>query len=101
MVILLSIVIGPVQFCSVISLSIALLMGVRMIVSAPENRIKLIMISVVTIVMFYYVRVTLNGMKIECNDGFLVPTVLLTSVFTILWQFWSMAVLGHLSQIYK
>lgn len=85
-VILLSTVIGSLQFCSVLSLSLALLIGVRIIVSAPDNRIKLIMVSIVTIIMFYYVSVTLNGMDMTCNEGWLPPTVLLSSVSAVLWQ---------------
>ena len=87
-VVLLSAVIGAVQFCGVLSLSLLLLMGVRIIVNEPENRIKLIMVSVVTSVMLYYVSVILYGMGVDCSDGWLPFTVLLASIIALLWQFW-------------
>lgn len=87
-VILLATVIGSIQFCGVLSLSLAFLMSVRIMVSAPDNRIKLLMVSAVSIVMFYYVSVTLNGTGMDCNDGFLPSTVLLASMLVVLRRFW-------------
>lgn len=72
-VILLSTVIGSLQLCTVISLSLALLIGIRVIVSASENRIRLLTVSVVTIMIFYYVSVTLNGANMDCDEGFCLP----------------------------
>ncbi|TXD98639.1 adenylate/guanylate cyclase domain-containing protein [Psychrobacter frigidicola] len=89
-VILLSSVIGALQFCAVIALSLALLIGIRIIVSASENRIKLVMVSVVTMAMFYFVSVTLNGANMSCNEGFLPLAIMLASILAVLWQFWNM-----------
>ncbi len=86
--ILLSTVIGSLQLCTVISLSLALLIGVRIIVSTSETRIRLLTVSAVTITIFYYVSVTLNGANMNCDEGFLPPAVLSASIVTILWQFW-------------
>lgn len=88
-VILLATVIGSLQFCSVISLSLAMLIGFRVIMSDSENRVKLLIIAIITAVMFYYVSVTLNGDNLNCDEGYLQPTVLFTSICAILWQFWS------------
>lgn len=87
-VILLSTLIGAMQLCAVISLSLALLIGVRIITSAPNNRLKLLIISAVTVVMFYFVSVTLNGADMRCDEGFLPPTILGASILIMLWQFW-------------
>ncbi|MBP2281271.1 class 3 adenylate cyclase [Psychrobacter sp. PL19] len=87
-VFLLSTVIGSMQFCSVLSLSLVLLLGIRIIVNEPENRVKLITVSVVTSAMFYYVSVILYGTGIECEGGWLPSTVLLASITAFLWQFW-------------
>ncbi len=84
-VMLLSIIIGTMQFCIVLSLSLILLIGLRIIISEAENRLSLIILSVVSIVMFYYVSMTLNGTELNCNEGFLPPTILLASMVTILW----------------
>ncbi|WP_435980342.1 adenylate/guanylate cyclase domain-containing protein [Psychrobacter sp. DM4] len=86
-VFLLSVVIGSVQLCTVISLSLALLVGVRIIVSHPENRIKLATVSIVTILIFYYVSVTLNGAGMDCEGSWLPPMILLASSLVMLFQF--------------
>lgn len=85
-IILLSIVIGSMQFCIVLSLSLAIFIGIRIIVSDPENRSKLITVAVVTVVAFYYVSVTINGASLDC-EGWLPPTVMLASAIVILFQF--------------
>lgn len=87
-VILLATMIGLSQFCSVISLSLAMLIGFRVIVSESEDRLKLVSVAVITSLMFYYVSITLNGKYTNCNEGFLPPTVLFISISTILWQYW-------------
>lgn len=89
-IILLSTVIGSMQFCTVMSLSLALLIGIRIILSAPDNRLKLIIVSAVTSVMFYYVSITLNTDIMDCNEGLLSPAILLASIISIFWQFWGM-----------
>jgi len=89
-VVLLSTVIGSMQFCPVLSLSLALLIGIRIILSDPENRLKLIMVSAVTAIIFYYVSITLNSDVINCNEGLLSPAILLASIISIFWQFWGM-----------
>ncbi|WP_201585152.1 adenylate/guanylate cyclase domain-containing protein [Psychrobacter jeotgali] len=86
-VILLSTVIGAVQFCTIISLSLGLLIGARLIVSAPENRFKLILVSAVSMIVFYYVSVILNGAAIDCDKGFLPTITLSASIVAILWQY--------------
>ncbi len=88
MVVLLATMIGLLQFCSIISLSLGMLIGYRVIVSADEDRIKLITTAIITSFIFYYVSVTLNGSTSDCNEGFLPPAVLFISIITILWQFW-------------
>ncbi|MGP4714499.1 adenylate/guanylate cyclase domain-containing protein [Psychrobacter sp. DM8] len=86
-VILLSVVIGSVQLCTIISLSLALLIGARIIVSQADNQLKLAMVSIVTIVIFYYVSVILNGAGMDCARSWLPPVILLVSIITILFQF--------------
>ncbi len=86
-IILLSVVIGSLQFCIVIALSLGALIVVRVITCHAENRIKLIAVSVVTCTAFYYVSVILNGNSMNCNHGWLPPTVLTTSLIVILWHF--------------
>ena len=87
-VVLFSTVIGSMQFCTVLSLSLSLLIGIRIILSEPENRLKLIIVSAVTAIMFYYVSITLNSDMMVCNEDLISPTILLASIITILWQFW-------------
>lgn len=88
-VILLSAVIGALQFCAVIALSLALLIAVRIIVSAPENRLKLASVSVVTMTVLYYVSVTLKDAQLDCYQGLLPTAVLISSILVVLWHFWS------------
>lgn len=87
-IILLATVIGVMQFCTVLSMSLLLLMVVRIILSDPDNRFELISVATVTMVVFYYVSVTLKSTDLNCNEGLLSPTVLLASILTVLWQFW-------------
>ena len=87
-VILLAIVIGALQFCGIVSLSLILLIATRLIISRPEHRIRLAMVSVVTSIMFYYVSITLKGIEVHCNQGILPPALLLMSISAVLWQFW-------------
>lgn len=86
-VFLLSVVIGSVQLCTVISLSLMMLIGLRIIVSHPDNHIKLAMVSIVTIIIFYYVSVTLNGAGMDCEGSWLPPMILLASILVVIFQF--------------
>lgn len=86
-VILLAAVIGALQFCSVMSISLAALIALRIIISSPEKQLRLLMVSVVTVVVFYYVSMILNGMRMDCSDSWLSPIVLLSCVAVILYQF--------------
>ena len=86
-IILLSAVIGSIQFCAVIALSLAALIGLRVILSRPENHLKLIAVSVVTMIVFYYVSVTLSSAEIDCHDSLITPVVLLASMIVILCHF--------------
>lgn len=87
-IILLSAVIGSIQFCTVISLSLAALIVLRIIISSPENHLKLIAVSVITMIVFYYVSFTLNSADIDCHEGWITPIILLASMIVILYQFW-------------
>ncbi|MDN3452665.1 MULTISPECIES: adenylate/guanylate cyclase domain-containing protein [unclassified Psychrobacter] len=86
-IILLSAVIGSIQFCTVISLSLAALIGLRVIISSSENHLKLLSVSVITGIVFYYVSVTLSSTEIDCHNSWLPPTILLASMTVILCQF--------------
>ena len=86
-IILLSAVIGSIQFCAVIALSLAALIGLRVILSRPENHLKLIAVSVVTMIVFYYVSVTLSSAEIDCHDSLITPIVLLANMIVILCHF--------------
>lgn len=86
-IVLLSAVIGSVQFCIIISLSLAALIGFRIIISGSENNLKLIAVSIITVIVFYYVSVTLNVAEIDCYEGWTTPIVLLASMAVILYQF--------------
>ena len=87
-IILLSAVIGSIQFCTFISFSLAALIVLRIIISSPENHLKLIAVSVITMIVFYYVSVTLNSADIDCHEGWITPIILLASMIVILYQFW-------------
>lgn len=87
-IILLSVVIGSIQFCTVISLSLAALIALRIIISSPENHLKLIAVSIITVIVFYYVSVTLSSADIDCHEGWTTPIILLASMIVILYQFW-------------
>lgn len=86
-IILLSVVIGSLQFCTVMSLGLASLIGIRIIISSSENHLKLITVSLVTAVIFYYVSILLNGTDMDCNQGWLPAVVLLASITIILCHF--------------
>lgn len=86
-IILLAVVIGAIQFCTVISLSLASLIAVRIILNKPENHLRLFTVALVTAVVFYYVSTILNTDGMDCNDSWLPPVVLLASMAVILCQF--------------
>lgn len=86
-VILLSVVIGALQFCAVMSISLAALISLRILISRTENQLKLIIVSIVTVITFYYVSVTLNGTDTNCHEGWLPAVVLLATISVILCQF--------------
>lgn len=86
-IILLSAVIGSIQFCPIISLSLSALIGLRVILSSPENHLKLIAVSVVTVIVFYYVSVTLSSAHIDCHEGLITPVILLASMLVLLCHF--------------
>ena len=86
-IILLSAVIGSIQFCSIISLSLAALIGLRVIISRPENHLKLIAVAVVTVIIFYYVSVTLSSAEINCHEDWITSIILLASMMVLLCHF--------------
>ena len=86
-VILFAVVIGSIQFCTVISLSLVALIGVRMIVSGVDNGLRLFTVALVTSIVFYYVSTILDNEGLNCNEGWVPPTVLLASIMVILYQF--------------
>lgn len=85
-IILLSAVIGSLQFCLVMSLSLAALIGVRMIIE-PRDHLKLITVALVTTVVFYYVSTILDGTETACIEGWVPSVVLLATMIVILCQF--------------
>lgn len=87
-VILLSVVIGSMQFNIVTSLSLLLLVVVRIILSTSEDRLKLLASSVMAMIVFYYVSVTLNGSEMRDAISFVPPIILLASLLVVLGQFW-------------
>ena len=89
-IILLAIVIGALQFCIMVSLSLVLLIATRLIVSRTEHRARLAMVAVTTAIMFYYVSITLKGVDVHSNQGILPPVLLFMSISTVSWQFWQM-----------
>lgn len=86
-IILLSAVIGSIQLCMVMSISLAALIALRIIISSPENQIRLVIVSIVTVIVFYYVSVILNSTQMDCHDSWLTPVVLLSSMAVMLCQF--------------
>ena len=70
-----------------ISLSLAALIGVRMIVSGVDNGLRLFTVALVTSIVFYYVSTILDNEGLNCNEGWVPPTVLLASIMVILYQF--------------
>ncbi|MGP4732754.1 MULTISPECIES: adenylate/guanylate cyclase domain-containing protein [unclassified Psychrobacter] len=86
-IILLSVVIGSLQCCTVISISLAALIGVRIILSRPENHLRLLSVSVVTIIVFFYVSTVLNANSIDFDEGLLPLIVMVASLGVILYQF--------------
>lgn len=87
-IILLSVVIGSLQCCTVISISLAALIGVRIILSRPENHLRLLSVSVVTIIVFFYVSTVLNASSMGFDEGLLPLIVMVASLGVILYQFW-------------
>ena len=86
-IILLSVVIGSIQFCPIISLSLGALIGLRIILSSSENHLKLIAVAVVTVIIFYYVSVTLSTREIDCHEGWITPIILLATMMVMLCHF--------------
>ena len=86
-IILLSSVIGSIQLCPIISLSLASLIGLRIIISSPENHLKLVSVSIVTIIIFYYVSVILSSAEIDCHTTWITPIILLATMLVMLCHF--------------
>lgn len=86
-IILLSVVIGSIQLCPLISLSLAALIGLRIILSSPENHLQLISVAVVTVIIFYYVSVILSSREIDCQTSWITPIILLATMMVILFHF--------------
>lgn len=86
-IILFSVVIGSIQLCPLISLSLAALIGLRIILSSPENHLKLVSVSIVTIIIFYYVSVILSSAEIDCHTTWITPIILLAAMLVILCHF--------------
>ena len=86
-IILLSSVIGSIQLCPIISLSLASLIGLRIIISSPENHLKLVSVSIVTIIIFYYVSVILSSAEIDCHTTWITPIILLATMMVMLCHF--------------
>ena len=86
-IILLSSVIGSIQLCPIISLSLASLIGLRIIISSPENHLKLVSVSIVTIIIFYYVSVILSSAEIDCHTTWITPIILLATMIVMLCHF--------------
>lgn len=86
-VVLLSTVIGIMQFCPTLSLSLLMLVGYRIIISHPHNRLSLSIISLVTAVVFYAVSRILMPNLSSCADTIIPAAVLLSSMAVLLWQF--------------
>ena len=86
-IILLSSVIGSIQLCPIISLSLASLIGLRIIISSPENHLKLVSVSIVTIIIFYYVSVILSSAEIDCHTSWITPIILLATMLVMLCHF--------------
>ena len=87
-VVLFAIVIGSMQFSIVLSLSLSLLIGMRIIFNHSEHRLKLVITALVTVLMFYYVSIVLNGTGLEYNDELKSPLILGASILVIFWQLW-------------
>ena len=86
-IILLSMVIGSIQLHVIVSLSLGALIGLRIIVSSPENRIKLIITSIITVIIFYYVSIILTIRTLEGYDDWITPVILLASMIVVLCRF--------------
>lgn len=86
-IILLSVVIGSLQFCTIMSISLAALIGMRIILSRHDNQLRLLSVSVVTIIVFYYVSTVLSTDHMDCHEGLLPPVVMVASLGVILYQF--------------
>ncbi len=86
-IILFSVVIGSIQLCPLISLSLAALIGLRIILSSPENHLKLVSVSIVTIIIFYYVSLILSSAEIDCHTTWITPIILLAAMLVILCHF--------------
>ena len=63
------------------------LVGVRMIISGVENRLRLFTVALVTSVVFYYVSTILDNKGLNCKEGWVPPIVLFASMIVILCQF--------------
>ncbi|MGE6245843.1 adenylate/guanylate cyclase domain-containing protein [Psychrobacter proteolyticus] len=87
-IILLSVVIGSLQCCTIISVSLAALIGIRIILSRPENHLRLLSVSFVTTIVFYYVSTILDTDRMDFQEGLLPLIVMVASMGVILYQFW-------------
>ena len=86
-IILLSAVIGSIQFSPIIALSLGALIVLRIIISSPENHPKLIAVAVVTVIIFYYVSVTLNSREMDFHASWITPIILLSTMMVMLCHF--------------
>ena len=86
-IVLLSTVIGALQFYPILSLSLLLMIGYRIIISHPRNRINLSLIALVTACIFYAASRLMIPSTLSYGNTFIPELVLLASMAVILWQF--------------
>ncbi|WP_227691511.1 adenylate/guanylate cyclase domain-containing protein [Psychrobacter aestuarii] len=86
-VVLLAAVIGAMQFCAVLSLSLILMIGYRIIISHPDNRFKLSIVALVNVGIFYAVSWIMVPSRVSCANTIVPDLVLLASIVVMLWQF--------------
>ena len=86
-VVLLSAVIGVMQFCPSLSLSLLLLIGYRIIISPSSSRLSLCIRSLVTAIVFCAVSRIMMPDLPSITGTIIPPLVLLPSIAIVLWKF--------------
>lgn len=87
-VVLLSMMVGVLQFNLVFSLAMVLLIAMRIIESERAQRVQLMILSIISMLLFYMFTMLLKGHALAAGEYIVPVLVLFMSVVVVIWKYW-------------